>query len=81
METCSACGRPFVVATRLLEIVDEGLYRVELRCTNCDQTHDEVVEDAALEQLERCERLARGQIEMALEALLSGSVDLPGRHL
>ncbi len=80
METCSACGRPFVVATSLLDIVDEGLYRVCLRCTNCGRERAEVVEDSELEHLERCERAAQAQIEAALEALASGAVDLPVRR-
>jgi|HigsolmetaAR202D_1030399.scaffolds.fasta_scaffold43562_1 hypothetical protein len=68
MEICPSCGRPFVIATQLLEIVDEGLYHVELLCTNCDATREAVLEDAELEHLERCERAARARIEAALAA-------------
>jgi hypothetical protein len=80
METCSACGRPFIVATRLLDIIDEGLYRVMLHCTNCGRSRAEVVEDAELEHLERCERIAQAQIEASLQALGSGAMGLPVRR-
>lgn len=73
MERCTACRRPFVVATELLEIVDEGLYRVTLRCANCTVERAAVLEDAELEALEHCERAAREQIARALEVLAAAS--------
>jgi hypothetical protein len=69
VETCPDCGKPFVVPTTLLDVIDEGLYLVILHCRNCDRLAVGVHEDAELEQVERsCDR-ATAQMEAFAEVL------------
>ncbi|HWH94783.1 MAG TPA: hypothetical protein VNT03_13065 [Baekduia sp.] len=65
LETCAACGRPFVVPVALLDIVDEGLYLLALHCKNCDRLWTGVHEDAELEALEQANDAAVAAIEAA----------------
>jgi hypothetical protein len=67
LETCTSCGRPFVVPVALLDFVDEGLYLLALHCTNCDRMSTGEVEDADLEALELAHDAALAEIESALE--------------
>jgi transcription elongation factor Elf1 len=67
LETCPACGRPFVVPVALLDLVDEGLYLLALQCKNCDCLFTGEVEDAALEALEHANDAAVAEIESALD--------------
>jgi hypothetical protein len=67
LETCTACGRPFVVPVALLDLVDEGLYLLALHCTNCDRLSTGVHEDAELEALEHANDAAVAAMESALE--------------
>jgi hypothetical protein len=67
LETCTACGRPFVVPIALLDLVDEGLYLLALHCKNCDGLFTGVVEDAELEALEHANDVAVAEMESALE--------------
>lgn len=67
LETCTACGRPFVVAVALLDLVDEGLYLLALECKNCDRLTSGVHEDAELEALEHAGEAAVAEMEAALE--------------
>lgn len=71
LEHCEACARPFVVGVALLDLVDEGLYLVALRCNNCERLSIGVHEDADLERLERRQR-------RDLEAMAAATaVDVP----
>lgn len=67
LETCVACGQPFVVPVALLELVDEGLYLLALHCKNCDRLSTGVHEDAELEALEQADETAQAEMESALE--------------
>jgi hypothetical protein len=67
LQACTACGRAFVVAVALLDIVDEGLYLLALECKNCDRLCTAVVEDADLERLERATEMAALDIVSALD--------------
>jgi hypothetical protein len=67
LETCAACGEPFVVPVALLDLVDEGLYLLALHCKNCDRLSTGVHEDAELEALERANEAAESQMHSALE--------------
>lgn len=67
LETCTGCGRPFVVAVALLDLLDEGLYLLALHCTNCDRLSTGEVEDADLEALEHANDAATAEMESALE--------------
>ena len=50
---CSSCEREFVVATELVDFVDEGLFLIRLACTNCGDERVAQMEDAELEMLEQ----------------------------
>jgi hypothetical protein len=67
LETCAACGKPFVVPVALLDLVDEGLYLLALHCKNCDRLSTGIHEDAELEALERANEVAESQMQSALE--------------
>lgn len=67
LETCEACGRPFVVPVALLDLVDEGLYLLALHCKNCDRLSTGVHEDAELEALEQANDRAEAEMRSALE--------------
>ena len=67
LETCQACGRPFVVPVALLELVDEGLYLLALHCKNCDRLFVGEHEDAELEALEKAGEVAEAEMQSALE--------------
>jgi hypothetical protein len=67
LETCTACGQPFVVPVALLDLVDEGLYLLALHCKNCDGLFTGVHEDAELEALEHANERAQVEMESALE--------------
>jgi hypothetical protein len=67
LETCVACGRPFVVPVALLDLVDEGLYLLALHCKNCDRLSTGVHEDAELEALEHANEAAEAEMHAALE--------------
>ncbi|WP_272476620.1 hypothetical protein [Baekduia alba] len=67
LETCTGCGRPFVVPIALLDLVDEGLYLLALQCKNCDRLSTGEVEDVELEALELANDAAVSEIESALE--------------
>jgi hypothetical protein len=67
LETCTACGRPFVLPVALLDLVDEGLYLLALHCKNCDRLSTGIHEDAELEALEHANDAATAEIEAALE--------------
>lgn len=67
LETCTACGRPFVVPVALLELVDEGLYLLAVHCKNCDRLSTGVWEDAELEALEQANERAAAELRSALE--------------
>ena len=67
LEMCADCGRPFVVAVTLLDLVDEGLYLLALQCRNCGRLVVDEVEDADLEALEHAGAAAVAEIESALE--------------
>lgn len=67
LETCTGCGRPFVVPMALLDLVDEGLYVLALHCKNCDSLWVGEVEDADLEELERANDAATDEMESALQ--------------
>lgn len=67
LETCPACARPFVVPVALLDLVDEGLYLLALRCTNCGRLAVGEHEDAELERLERAMTHAFAQIRAAAD--------------
>jgi hypothetical protein len=67
LETCTGCGRAFVVPVALLDLVDEGLYLLALHCKNCDRLTTGEVEDADLEALELANDAAVGEMESALE--------------
>jgi hypothetical protein len=69
LETCTACGQPFIVPVALLELVDEGLYLLALHCTNCDGLFSGVYEDAELEALEHANDRAMVQMEAALQVV------------
>jgi hypothetical protein len=69
LETCTGCGRAFVVPVALLDLVDEGLYLLALHCKNCDRLTTGEVEDADLETLEHANDAAVTEIESALEIL------------
>jgi hypothetical protein len=67
LETCTACGQPFIVPVALLDLVDEGLYLLALHCNNCDGLFTGVYEDAELEALEHANQRAEAEMESALE--------------
>jgi hypothetical protein len=67
LETCTDCGRPFVVPVALLDLVDEGLYLLALHCKNCDRLSTGIHEDAELEALEEANDAAEAEMEAALE--------------
>jgi hypothetical protein len=67
LETCTTCGRPFVVPVALLDIVDEGLYLLAMHCKNCDALTAGVVEDEALEAMEHASDAAVAEMQSALE--------------
>lgn len=67
LETCTGCGRPFVVPVALLDLVDEGLYLLALHCKNCDRLSTGIHEDAELEALEEANDAAEAEMEAALE--------------
>jgi hypothetical protein len=67
LETCTACGRPFIVAVALLDLVDEGLYLLALQCKNCERLFTAEVEDADLEALEHATDAAVTEMHSALE--------------
>jgi hypothetical protein len=67
LETCEACGKPFVVPVALLDLVDEGLYLLALHCKNCDRLSTGVHEDAELEALEKANEVAESEMQSALE--------------
>ena len=67
LETCTGCGRDFVVPVALLDLVDEGLYLLALHCKNCDRLTTGEVEDAELEAMELANDAAVGELESALE--------------
>jgi hypothetical protein len=67
LETCTACGRPFVVPVALLDLVDEGLYLLALHCKNCDRLSTGVHEDAELEALEHATDAAVAEMASAVE--------------
>jgi hypothetical protein len=67
LETCTACGQPFVVPVALLDLVDEGLYLLALHCKNCDRLSTGIHEDAELEALEQANDVAQAEMESALE--------------
>jgi hypothetical protein len=67
LETCTACGEPFVVPVALLDLVDEGLYLLALHCKNCDRLSTGIHEDAELEALEQANERAEAEMQSALE--------------
>jgi hypothetical protein len=67
LETCTACGQPFIVPVALLELVDEGLYLLAVHCKNCDGLFTGIYEDAELEALEHANDRAMAQMESALQ--------------
>jgi hypothetical protein len=69
LETCAACGRPFVVPVALLDLVDEGLYLLALHCNNCDRLSIGVHEDAELEALEHANDAAVADLASALDVV------------
>jgi hypothetical protein len=77
LQTCIACGLPFVVPVALLDLVDEGLYLIALHCNNCDSLSTGVFEDADLEALERANERAEAGMEAALDAVEVARVVAP----
>jgi hypothetical protein len=77
LETCVACGQPFVVPVALLDLVDEGLYLLALQCNNCDCLTTGVLEDAELEALEHANERAQLELECALESFSTAGDVLP----
>ncbi|HEV7494768.1 hypothetical protein [Baekduia sp.] len=69
LDTCTACGQPFIVPVALLELVDEGLYLLALHCNNCDGLFTGVYEDAELEALEHANERATADMESALQVV------------
>jgi hypothetical protein len=77
LERCVACGQPFVVPVALLDLVDEGLYLLALRCNNCDCLSTGILEDAELEALEHANERAQLEMESTLETVSAARVVLP----
>lgn len=50
---CPSCEREFVIATELVDFLDEGLFLIRLACTNCGNERVAQLEDAELEMLEQ----------------------------
>lgn len=69
LDTCTTCGRPFIVPVALLELIDEGLYLLALHCKNCDGLFTGVYEDAELEALEHANDRSTAKMEAALETV------------
>jgi hypothetical protein len=69
LDTCTACGQPFIVPVALLELVDEGLYLLALHCNNCDGLFTGVYEDAEVEALEHANERATADMESALQVV------------
>jgi hypothetical protein len=78
LETCTACGQPFIVPVALLELVDEGLYLLAVHCKNCDGLFTGIYEDAELEALEHANDRAMAQMKSALQ-VDPGRVSAPSR--
>lgn len=68
LHLCRGCLRPFVVPERVLDVVGDDRYLVELRCTNCDLTFVETHGERNLEDLDR--ELDRQQADMHAALML-----------
>jgi len=53
LDICTGCTRPFVVPDAMLDVLDDGRWLVELRCTNCGLVVVGAHDEAALEELDR----------------------------
>jgi hypothetical protein len=69
IDMCPDCGKPFVVPTTLLDVIDEGLYLVVLHCRNCDRLAVGITEDAEMEEVELAWDRAEAQMAAFAEIL------------
>lgn len=60
--TCRVCTRDFVNATELVDFIDEGLFRLRLKCANCGDERIAELEDSELERLEQAHLDAQAQM-------------------
>jgi len=66
LHLCLSCERPFVVPERVLEVLADRRYRIELHCNDCGWTAVGVFDEDTMERFDR--ELDRTQAQIA-EAL------------
>ena len=74
---CGSCDLDFVTAVEMVDFVDEGLFLIRLRCSNCADERVAELEDAELEQLENAHLDAQASMIEDI-AVLQQMVGEPG---
>jgi hypothetical protein len=69
LDVCAGCTRPFVVPDTVLDVLDDGRFLVELRCTNCGLVIVGAHDEAALEDLDRRLDAVTGDLQASLGVL------------